>query len=78
VVHEGGLMSSRDGQVRVKEWTLKAINILAGEIQQATGTNISADDAIWSLINDNRPDIANKALLVSRSKPRHAKEISQD
>lgn len=49
------------GYVRVKERTQLAIKIISGEIQAKTGEYVSADDVLWSVIKQLRPDIAERA-----------------
>lgn len=54
-------MTRKDTTMRMKAKTIRAINMLAGEIQIETGENVSADDAVWAFIQEHRPDIAEKA-----------------
>jgi hypothetical protein len=48
---------SKDKQIRVKANTLKLVRIFAGQMQIATGENITDDDAIYELFKLYRPDI---------------------
>lgn len=49
------------GYVRVRERTRRAINMLAAELQLASGENRSADDAIAYAIEQLRPDLMQRA-----------------
>ncbi len=53
--------------MRIDEATKRAVNILAGQMQQATGKTITFNDALWALLNEHRPDLAEKALELIRA-----------
>jgi hypothetical protein len=48
---------NKDKQIRVKANTLKLVRIFSGQMQIATGENITDDDAIYELFKLYRPDI---------------------
>ena len=48
---------NKDRQIRLKTNTLKLVRILAGQMQSASGENITEDDAIYELFKLYRPDI---------------------
>lgn len=53
------------GYVRVSDSTKAAINILSGEMQIQTGRKVTADEALWAIINQARPDLAEKVEQVA-------------
>lgn len=57
-------MNRKTVPMRVDTRTLRAINMLAGEQQLKTGGKLSANDAVWELIREHRPDIAERAEAV--------------
>lgn len=48
------------GYLRVKEHTQRAINKIVGELQRQTGDSYSADAAVWHLIEQVFPVIADE------------------
>jgi hypothetical protein len=48
---------NKDKHIRIKASTLKLIRIFAGQMQIATGENVTDDDAIYELFKLHRPDI---------------------
>lgn len=53
--------------MRVKEHTIIAIRIYAGELQSNTGRAITDDDALWHLLSEYRPDIVKRAEEIQKS-----------
>lgn len=54
--------------VSVDRTTLRAIKLIAGEIQADTGEALKMNDAIWRFIVAERPDIAERAEKLSGEK----------
>ena len=48
---------NKDKHIRIKASTLKLIRIFAGQMQIASGENVTDDDAIYELFKLHRPDI---------------------
>lgn len=48
------------GYLRVKERTLRAIKVVAAEFQAQSAEDISADDAVWKMIQVQFPHIAQR------------------
>jgi hypothetical protein len=48
---------NKDRQIRLKANTLKLVRIFAGQMQIASGENVTDDDAIYELFKLHRPDI---------------------
>ena len=54
-------MSERTIPVRLSLKTQIALNMIAGDMQADTGSNVSIDEAAWKLINEARPKVAMRA-----------------
>ena len=61
---------NKDKQIRIKSNTLKLVRIFAGQLQIASGENITDDDAIYELFKLYRPDIIDhlKEIEAKQSK----------
>lgn len=57
--------------ISVDRTTLRAIKLLAGEIQADTGEALKMNDALWRFILAERPDIAERAekLMSEKDEP---------
>ena len=54
--------------IRVSDETRIALNILVGEMRSEAGQVGSQNDAMWRLIKDCRPDVAERAVKLSEEK----------
>jgi hypothetical protein len=54
--------------IRVGEETRIALNILVGEMRSEAGLVGSQNDAMWRLIKDCRPDVAERAVKLADEK----------
>lgn len=54
--------------ISVDRTTLRAIKLLAGEIQANTGETLKMNDALWRFIVAERPDIAERAVKLAGEK----------
>lgn len=65
---------ARDKQTRLKEKTLKVVRIFAGEMQMATGDNITDDMAIYEMFKLYRPDLIERLAEIEESQPEKSDE----
>ncbi len=53
--------------MRIDEATKRVINMLAGEMQRATGRTISFNEALWEFLKQHRPDLTAEAVKIIES-----------
>lgn len=53
-------------QVRVTPQTQMAVKLMAGEIQAATGEDLSWGDALWRVLQECKPEVCARAERIAQ------------